>query len=203
MINNSITMNIFKKKKTLEPACPVDRNKAITGFTRTIQLFAHAQAKVEPDVIPIYLYIQDRKSGNTLCFMSPTFFAKINMHQSCAGHGFSMVLNKTILGDYYASFTQSDVAKVFTRGKGIIDSPGCLHEKCEYYIKDFGYDADEASAVTAMLLEQVFKLKPEDVSIEIQLFGADEDGQDGQESSTAFDYEGNVIARSGFKHDLF
>ena len=122
-------MNIFKKKKTLEPACPVDRNKAVPGFTRIIQLFSNAQAKVEPDVIPIYLYIQDRKSGNTLCFMSPTFFAKINMHQSRAGHGFSMVLNETILEDYYASFTQSDVAKAFTRGTESIDSPGCLHEK--------------------------------------------------------------------------
>ena len=193
---------IFKKKQAIEPLCQVDKNKAILGITKTIQLFGNAQAKVEPDIIPI-LYVRDCKSDNMLFFMSPTFFAKINMNPGSAELGFSMVLNETILGSYYATFTQSDVAMVFTRGKGIIDSPGCLHEKCEYYIKDFGYDADEASAVTAMLLEQVFKLRPEDVSLEIQLLGSDKDGQGGQESSTIFDYEGNVLSKSGFDFDLF
>ena len=74
--------------------------------------------------------------------------------------------------------------------------------RCEYYIKDFGYDAEEASAVIAMLLKVVFCIKPEDVTLHIQLFGWDEE-KDGQESTTDFDYKGNVVAKSGFKHDLW
>ena len=65
---------------------------------------------------------------------------------------FSIFFNKTMLEDLYDKFVNSEVAKIFTKVKGIIDSPGCLHEKCEYYIKDFGYDAEEASTVIAMLL---------------------------------------------------
>ena len=107
-----------------------------------------------------------------------------------------------MLGDLYDKFVNSEVAKVFTKEKGIIDSPGCLHEKCEYYIKDFGYDSEEASAVIAMLLKEVFGIKPEDVTLHIQLFGWDEE-KDGQESTVVFDYKGNVVAKSGFKHDLF
>ena len=94
------------------------------------------------------------------------------------------------------------VAKVFTKEKGIVDSPGRLHEKCEYYIKDFGYDAEKASAVIAMLLKEVFDVNLENVTLHIQLFGWDE-VKDGQESITGFDYKGTVIAKSGFKHDLF
>ena len=53
-----------------------------------------------------------------------------------------------------------------------------------------------------MLLKVVFCIKPEDVTLHIQLFGWDEE-KDGQESTTDFDYKGNVVAKSGFKHDLF
>ena len=77
-----------------------------------------------------------------------------------------------------------------------------MNEKCEYYIKDFGYDAEEASAVISLLLKDVFSVKPEDVTLHIQLFGWNEE-KDGQESTIDFDYEGNIIAMSGFKHDLF
>ena len=117
-------------------------------------------------------------------------------------HGFSIFFNKTILEDLYDKFVNSMVAKVFTKEKCIVDSPGSLHEKCEYYIKDFGYDAEKASAVIAMLLKEVFDVKLENVTLHIQLFGWDE-VKDGQESTTDFDYKGTVIAKSGFKHDLF
>ena len=82
---------------------------------------------------------------------------------------FSIFFNKTMLEDLYDKFVNSEVAKIFTKVKGIIDSPGCLHEKCEYYIKGFGYDTKEASAVIAMLLKEVFGVKPEDVTLHIQL----------------------------------
>lgn len=71
------------------------------------------------------------------------------------------------------------------------------------YIKAFGYDSEEASAVIiALLLKEVFGIKSEDVTLHIQLFGWDEE-KDGQESTVDFDYKGNVVAKSGFKHDLF
>lgn len=50
-----------------------------------------------------------------------------------------------MLEDNYDTFVNSNAAKVFAKEKGIIDSPGRLHERCEYYIKDFGYNAEEAS----------------------------------------------------------
>ena len=157
---------------------------------------------MEPDIILIYLYVMENKPGNSLCYMSTTFFDKINNHPKQPEHGFSIFFNKTMLEDLYDKFVNSEVAKVFTKGKGIIDRPGCLHEKCEYYIKDYGYDTKEASAVIAMLLKEVFGVKPEDVTLHIQLFGWDEE-KDGQESTVDFDDKGNVVAKSGFKHDLF
>ena len=63
--------------------------------------------------------------------------------------------------------------------QGIIDSPGRLHERCEYYIKDFGYNAEEASAVIAMLLDEVFNIKPENITLQIKLFGCDNEGEGG------------------------
>ena len=195
-------MNLFKKKQNAPSAEPIDKNLAIPGITNVINLFGSAQKKMEPDFIPIYLYVMDSKTGNSLCYLSTTFFAKINNHPKQPEHGFSIVFNKTMLEDLYDTFVNSDVAKVFTKKKGIIDSPGRLNEKCEYYIKDFGYDAEEASAVISQLLKDVFSVKPEDVTLHIQLFGWDEE-KDGQESTIDFDYEGNIIAMSGFKHDLF
>lgn len=195
-------MNLFKKRQASEPVVPVDKSHALPGFTKAIRLFGKAQEKMEPDFIPIYLYVTDRKTGHSLCFLSTTFLANINNHPKHPEHGFSIYFNKTMLEDLYDRFVHSEVAKVFTKEKGIIDSPRCIQEKCEYYIKDFGYDAEEASAVIAMLLEDVFDVKPEDVTLHIQLFGWDEE-KDGQESTTDFDYKGNVIAESGFKHDLF
>ena len=129
---------------------------------------------MEPDFIPIYLYMMDNKTGNSLCYLSTTFFAKMNNPKQ-PEHGFSIFFNKTMLEDLYDKFVNSEVAKVFTKEKGIIDSPGCLHEKCEYYIKDFGYGAEEASAVIAMLLKEVFGVKPEDVTLHIQLFDWDKE----------------------------
>ena len=114
---------------------------------------------MEPDIILIYLYVMENKPGNSLCYMSTTFFDKINNHPKQPEHGFSIFFNKTMLEDLYDKFVNSEVAKVFTKGKGIIDSPGCLHEKCEYYSKNFGYCAEEASAVIAMLLKEVFGVK--------------------------------------------
>lgn len=196
-------MNLFRKKQaSVEPVIPVDKSNAVPGFTKAIRVFGKAQEKMEPDFIPIYLYVTDRKTSNSLCYLSTTFFAKINNHPKHPEHGFSIFFNKTMLEDLYDTFVNSDVAKVFTKEKGIIDSPGCLHEKCEYYIKDFGYDAEEASAVIAMLLKDVFCIKPEDVTLHIQLFGWDEE-KDGQESTIDFDYNGNVVAKAGFKHDLW
>ena len=84
--------------------------------------------------------------------------------------------NKTILEDNHDTIVNSNAAKVFAKEKGIIDSPGRLHERCEYYIKDFGYNAEEASAVIAMLLDEVFMIKPEDITLQIQLFGCDDEG---------------------------
>ena len=69
-------------------------------------------------------------------------------------------------------------------------------------IKDFSYGAEEASAVVAMLLKEVFGVKPEDVTLHIQFFDWDEE-KDGQESTVDFDDKGNVVAKSGFKHDLW
>lgn len=195
-------MSLFRKKTSLKTAIPVDKSQAIPGFTKAIRLFGKAQERMEPDFIPIYLYVIDNKTGNSLCYLSTTFFAKINNHPKHPEHGFSIFFNKTMLEDLYDTFINSDVAKFFIKEKGIIDSPGHLHEKCEYYIKDFGYDAEEASAVIAMLLKDVFGVKPEDVTLHIQIFGWDEDLY-GQESTTDFDYKGDVIAESGFKHDLF
>lgn len=195
-------MKLFTKRQASEPVVPVDKSQALPGFTKAIRLFGKAQEKMETDFIPIYLYVTDRKTGRSLCFLTTTFFANTNNHPKHPEHGFSIFFNKTILGELYDSFVNSDVAKVFTKEKGIIDSPGCTHEKCEYYIKDFGYDAEEASAVIAMLLEDVFDVKPENVTLHIQFFGWDEE-KDGQESTTDFDYKGNVIAKSGFEHDLW
>lgn len=196
-------MKIFRKKQaSVESVIPVDKSNAIPGFTMAIRAFGKAQEKMEPDFIPIYLYVMENKTGNPLCYLSTTFFAKINNHPKQPEHGFSIFFNKTMLGNLYGKFVNSEVAKVFTKEKGIIDSPGCLHQKCEYYIKDFGYDAEEASAVITLLLKDVFSVKPEDVTLHIQLFGWDEE-KVGQESTIDFDYEGNVIAKSGFKHDLF
>ena len=171
--------NLLKKKQTAIPVYPVDKKYALAGITNVVKKFGDAQKKMEPDFIPIFLYVMDKKEENSLCFLTTTFFARINNHPKHPEHGFSIFFNKTMLGDLYDTFVNSDVAKVFTREKGFIDSPGYLHEKCEYYIKDFGYDAEEASAVIAMLLKEVFSVKPEDVTLNIQLFGWDEE-KDGQ-----------------------
>ena len=196
-------MKLFsKKKQAAEPARPVDKKKAVPGFTKAIMQFAQAQKKMEPEFLPIYLYVTDKKTGDSPCFLSTTYFARINNHPKHPEHGFSLFLNQTMLGELYDSFVHSDAAKVFTKENGIIDSPACPHEKCEYYIKDFGYDAEEASAVIAMLLEEVFDLKPEDMAFHLQLFGWNEEN-DGQESTAELDRNGNVIAKSGFSHDLF
>lgn len=195
-------MKLFKKKHAAEPTTPVDKSYAVPGFTKAIRVFGKAQERMEPDFIPIYLYVMENKTGNSLCYLSTTFFAKINNHPKQPEYGFSIFFNKTMLEDLYDKFVNSEVAKVFTKEKGIIDSPGCLHEKCEYYIKDFGYDAEEASAVISLLLKEVFSVEPEDVTLHIQLFGWDEE-KDGQESTADFDSEGRVIAKSGFKHELW
>ena len=195
-------MKLFKKKHAAEPATPVDKSYAVPGFTKAIRVFGKAQERMEPDFIPIYLYVMENKTGNSLCYLSTTFFAKINNHPKQPEYGFSIFFNKTMLEDLYDKFVNSEVAKVFTKEKGIIDSPGCLHEKCEYYIKDFGYDAEEASAVISLLLKEVFSVEPEDVTLHIQLFGWDEE-KDEQESTVDFDDKGNVVAKSGFKHDLW
>ena len=137
-----------------------------------------------------------------MCYLSTTFFAKINNHPKHPEHGFSIFFNKTILEDNYDTFVNSNAAKVFAKEKGIIDSPGRLHERCEYYIKDFGYNAEEASAVIAMLLDEVFKIKPENITLQIQLFGCDNEGG-GEESNAEYDCEGNKIAKSGFSQELF
>ena len=194
-------MKLFKKKHAAEPATPVDKSYAVPGFTKAIRVFGKAQERMEPDFIPIYLYVTDRKTSNSLCYLSTTFFAKINNHPKHPEHGFSIFFNKTILEDLFNTFVNSNVAKVFTKEKGIIDSPGHLHEKCEYYIRDFGYNAEEASAVIAMLLDEVFKIKPEDITLQIQLFGCD-DEWGGEESNAEYDCEGNKIAQSGFSHEL-
>lgn len=195
-------MNLFKKKQALEPARPVDKSKAIPGFTKAIKHFAKAQEKMEPDFLPIYLYVMDKKTGNSLCYLSTTFFARINNRPKNAEHGMSIFFNKTMLEDLFDTFVNSETAKVFTKEKGIIDSPGRQHEKCEYYIRDFGYDAEEAAAVIAMLLEEVFGVKPEDATLQIQLFGWNEENE-GLESTVDFDHNGNVIARTGFNHNLW
>lgn len=52
-------MNLFRKKQAAEPAIPVDKSYAIPGFTKAIKLFSKAQKKMEPDFIPIYLYVMD------------------------------------------------------------------------------------------------------------------------------------------------
>ena len=195
-------MNIFKKKLAEESALPVDKSLAVPGFTKVLKKFADAQKMMEPDYLSIYLYVTDRKADQRYCYLATTFFARINDHSRKPEYGFSMVFNKTILGDMYDAFVESDVAKVFTKEKGVIDSPDCLHEKCEYYIKDFGYDAQEASAVIAMLLDQVYHVNPEDAILTIQVFGW-EDEQSGQDSTTDFDFSGKLIGQSGFKHDLF
>lgn len=192
-------MKLFKKKQAVVPTIPVDKSFAIQGFTKAIEKFANAQKKIEPDFIPIYLYVLDKKTNMSICFLEPTFFAR-----NCKNPkpGFSIFFNKTMLESRYEAFEVSEVAKYFCKEKGVIDSPGHLHEKCEFYIRDFGYDSEEASAVIAMLLQDVFHIKSEDVSLSIQVFGWN-DEMDGQESTTDFDYVGNVIASSGFKHDLF
>ena len=124
-------MNLFRKRQASEPVAPVDKRHALPGFTKAIRLFGKAQERMEPDFIPIYLYVTDRKTGNSLCFLITTFFAKNNNHPKHPEHGFSIFFNKTILGELYDTFVNSDVAKVFTKEKGVIDSPACLHEKCE------------------------------------------------------------------------
>lgn len=60
----------------------------------------------------------DNKTGNSLCYLSTTFFAKINNHPKHPEHGFSIVLLKTMLEDLYDTFVNSDVAKVFYQEKG-------------------------------------------------------------------------------------
>ena len=195
-------MNLFKKKQTSPSAEPIDKNLAIPSITNVIKLFGNAQKKMEPDLIPIYLYVMDSKTGNSLCYLSTTFFAKINNHPKHPEHGFSIFFNKTMLEDLFDTFVNSNVAKVFAKEKGIIDSPGRSHERCEYYIKDFGYNAEEASAVIAMLLDEVFMIKPEDITLQIQLFGCDDEGG-GEERTAEYDCEGNKIAKSGFSQELF
>lgn len=175
---------------------------AIPGFTKVIDLFAQAQKKMEPDAIPIFLYVMDKDASECHCFLCTTFFAKINEKKRNTESGFSLILNKTILEEKYDTFVNSELAKVFTKKKGVIDTPGCLQEKCVYYIKDFGYDAEEASAVIAMLLKEVFDIKPEDVTLHIPLLGWDGD-QEGSESTKTFDWTGREIAKSGFEQELF
>lgn len=195
-------MNLFKKKQNAPSAEPIDKNLAIPGITNVIKLFGNAQKKMEPDFIPIYLYVMDSKTGNSLCYLSTTFFAKINNHPKHPEHGFSIFFNKTILEDNYDTFVNSNVAKVFAKEKGIIDSPGRLHERCEFYIKDFGYDAKEASAIIAMLLDEVFKIRLNEITLQIQLFGCNEENE-GEESTAEYDCGGNKIAKSGFSQEHF
>ena len=52
-----------------------------------------------------------------------------------------------------------------------------------------------------MLLDEVFKIKPENITLQIQLFGCDNEGG-GEESNAEYDCEGNKIAQSGFNHEL-
>ena len=108
-----------------------------------MNLFRKKQASVEP-VIPV-----DKSNAVPGFTKAIKVFGKA---QEKMKPDFSIFFNKTMLEDLYDKFVNSEVAKIFTTVKGIIDSPGCLHEKCEYYIKDLGYDAEEASAVIAMLL---------------------------------------------------
>lgn len=195
-------MKLLNKKQAANPAFPVDKNRAIPGITKVIKQFGNAQIKLEPDFIPIYLYVMDSKTGNSLCYLSTTFFAKINNHPKHPEHGFSIFFNKTILEDNYDTFVNSNVAKVFAKEKGIIDSPGRLHERCEFYIKDFGYDAKEASAIIAMLLDEVFKIRLNEITLQIQLFGCNEENE-GEESTAEYDCGGNKIAKSGFSQEHF
>lgn len=195
-------MNLLKKKQAAIPAYPVDKNRAIPGFTKVIKQFADAQIKMEPDFIPIFLYVKNKKDGMSLCFLTTTFFARINNHHKNPEHGVSLFLNRTILEDLYESFEKTHVATAFTKERGVVDTPGNPGEKCEFYIKDFGYDAEEASAIMAMLLDEAFKINPEDITLQIQLFGCNDEGE-GEESNAEYDCEGNKIAQSGFSHDLF
>ena len=56
---------------------------------------------MEPDIILIYLYVMENKPGNSLCYMSTTFFAKINNHPKQPEQGFSIFFNKTMLEVLY------------------------------------------------------------------------------------------------------
>ena len=195
-------MNLLKKKQTAIPTCPVDKKFALAGITNVIKKFGDAQKKMEPDFIPIFLYVMNKKEENSLCFLTTTFFARINNHPKNQEHGYSMILNKTILEDLYEPFEGSHVAAVFAKEKGIVDTPGHPGEKCMFYIKDFGYDAEEASAVIGMLLAEVFKIKPEEITLQIQLFGCNDEGE-GEECMAEFDCAGNMIAKSGNSYELF
>ncbi len=195
-------MKLLNKKQAANPAFPVDRNRAIPGITKVIKQFGNAQIKMEPDFIPIFLYVMDKKGEKSLCFLTTTFFARINNHPKNPEHGFSLFLNRTILESLYESFEKSHVAKSFTKESGVVDTPGHPGERCEFYIKDFGYDAEEASAIIAMLLDEVFKIRLNEITLQIQIFGSDDEGV-GEESTSEYDCEGKTIAQSGFSHDLF
>ena len=123
-------MNLLKKKQTAIPTCPVDKKFALAGITNVIKKFGDAQKKMEPDFIPIFLYVMNKKEENSLCFLTTTFFARINNHPKNQEHGYSMILNKTILEDLYEPFEGSHVAAVFAKEKGIVDTPGHPGEKC-------------------------------------------------------------------------
>lgn len=195
-------MKLLKKKQAANPAFPVDRNRAIPGITKVIKQFGNAQIKMEPDFIPIFLYVMDKKGENSLGFLTTSFFARINNHPKNPEHGFSLFLNRTILESLYESFEKSHVAKSFTKESGVVDTLGHPGERCEFYIKDFGYDAEEASAIIAMLLDEVFKIRLNEITLQIQIFGSDDEGV-GEESTSEYDCEGKTIAQSGFSHDLF
>ena len=60
-------MNLFKKKQNAPSAEPIYKNLAIPGITNVIKIFGNAQKKMEPDFIPIYFYVMDSKTGNSLC----------------------------------------------------------------------------------------------------------------------------------------
>ena len=173
-----------------------DKNLAVPGITKVVELFSNVQKKGEQDILTMFLYVMDRE-GKSLCYLSTTFFARIHSHSKNSMRGFSLLLNEAILGDFYELFKKSKVATIFTKEKGIVDTPGHPEKKCEFFIKDFGYDAIEASAVIGMLLDEVFNCKPSEVTFQIQLFGYDSEGKE-VESIVEFDSDGEMIAKSGW-----
>ena len=194
-------MGLFNRKEVNASKMPVNKSLAAPGFTATIERFAEAQKKSEPDILPIFLYVNDNKSGNALCFFSTTFFARSNNNGEFEP-GFSMYLNKEYLGGAFEAFKNSEIFKVFSEEKGVVEFPGQPTKKDVFYIKDFGYEAEAASAVIVGLLKEVFHVRQEDITLQIYLFSYKEE-QDDSESTADFDALGNKIASAGFHQDLF